>query len=176
MQCPYCREQIHDRARICRFCGKKIKRLGPVGITVAGIFAIAVAVGVIDAVREPASSGSVAPRASASADDSIPVSGREELAKRFVSPHLRDPASAQYRNVSYRTRRSIPVFCGEVNSTNGFGGRTGYQRFVLINQMLILQEEARGSEMRNLWNLYCVRTDAQDKDWPKIKAKLAAKK
>jgi hypothetical protein len=49
---------------------------------------------------------------------------------------LRDPASAQYRNV--RRMTLVPggnqelgpfVYCGEINSKNGFGGFTGFQKF-----------------------------------------------
>ena len=53
----------------------------------------------------------------------------QQAAHRALLDRLRDPASAQFRH----TRR-LPVpagymFCGEVNTHNGFGGMTGFIRF-----------------------------------------------
>lgn len=51
-----------------------------------------------------------------------------EQARAAVRAELRDPASAQFRSV-----RSAPggVWCGDVNSRNGFGGMTGFKAFLI---------------------------------------------
>lgn len=48
-------------------------------------------------------------------------------AKELVANQLRDPSSAQFRDLR-RTRQG--VVCGEVNGKNGYGGYAGFQRFI----------------------------------------------
>lgn len=50
-------------------------------------------------------------------------------AQSLVKDRLKDPESAQFRNV-----RRLPDgdVCGEVNSKNGFGGYVGFQHFWII--------------------------------------------
>ncbi len=51
----------------------------------------------------------------------------------MVAASLRDPASAQFRDVFTGgvAGRAVPdTVCGEVNARNGFGGYVGYARFV----------------------------------------------
>ncbi len=51
-------------------------------------------------------------------------------AKQAVLAELRDPTSAQFRNVRRITlENGTSVFCGEVNGRNGFGGYAGFVRF-----------------------------------------------
>lgn len=52
----------------------------------------------------------------------------EASAKDAAASLLRDPASAQFRNV-----RTTPdgVVCGEINGRNGFGAYAGFTRFVV---------------------------------------------
>lgn len=53
-----------------------------------------------------------------------------EKAKKAVASRLKDPESANFRNVEiYRDNGSVTV-CGEVNSKNGFGGYGEYSRFM----------------------------------------------
>jgi hypothetical protein len=40
---------------------------------------------------------------------------------------LKDPSSAQYRNVMAVNDVQFYVFCGEVNAKNSFGAYTGYR-------------------------------------------------
>lgn len=61
--------------------------------------------------------------------------GPEAEARRIVASEMKDPASAQFRNVA---TVSVPeggetklYACGEVNGLNSFGARAGYQRFVV---------------------------------------------
>jgi hypothetical protein len=44
-----------------------------------------------------------------------------------VKTLLRDPQSAQFRNIKANDKH---VFCGEVNSKNGFGGYGGFTKFL----------------------------------------------
>lgn len=48
-------------------------------------------------------------------------------AKDLVAGQLRDPSSAQFRDLR-KTRQG--VVCGEVNGKNGYGGYAGFQRFI----------------------------------------------
>lgn len=58
----------------------------------------------------------------------------EGVAKRNISRDLRDPGSAEFRNVrTYRQHdpRERAV-CGEVNAKNAFGGYAGFRPFVAV--------------------------------------------
>jgi len=62
---------------------------------------------------------------SSKADDKSREDAIIERAKNVVLENLRDPSSAQFKNV----RLYGSWVCGEVNSKNGFGGYAGYERF-----------------------------------------------
>lgn len=50
----------------------------------------------------------------------------EEKAKKTIANSLKDPGSAQFRNI----RESSPgILCGEVNAKNSMGGYVGFKRF-----------------------------------------------
>lgn len=49
-----------------------------------------------------------------------------EQAKKAVRFNLKDPDSAQFRNIR---QPSTGVVCGEVNAKNAMGGYVGFQRF-----------------------------------------------
>nr|WP_286087766.1 hypothetical protein [Enterobacter asburiae] len=57
------------------------------------------------------------------------------LAKSEVSANLKDPASAQFRNVKVSKMtdaedgRVVAVVCGEINGKNGFGAYAGFHPF-----------------------------------------------
>jgi hypothetical protein len=60
-------------------------------------------------------------------------SANVKAAKYAVEKQLKDPLSAQYRNI----REYYPnVVCGEVNAKNGHGGYAGFESFMF--------EKARG--------------------------------
>lgn len=52
----------------------------------------------------------------------------ERAAEAKVAELLRDPSSAQFRNVEIRKSGAA---CGEVNGKNGFGGYVGFRQFVV---------------------------------------------
>lgn len=55
--------------------------------------------------------------------------GRVSDAKKLVARDLKDPASAQFRDV----HANGPAVCGEINSKNSYGAYVGFRRFVVID-------------------------------------------
>lgn len=53
--------------------------------------------------------------------------GEYDAAKREVEKNLKDPASAQYRNMK---KSAIGAICGEVNAKNSMGGYSGFGKFM----------------------------------------------
>lgn len=76
---------------------------------------------------------------------------------------LRDPGSAQFRNVRQSpTSIGGAKFCGELNSRNGFGGYTGYVRFLAfaapsgrMSVELDNQDGMVGAYFNASWNQNC---------------------
>ena len=63
-----------------------------------------------------------------------PTADEIRQARRALVERLRNPDSAQFRDVrAGRLDNGTAVFCGEMNSTNGFGGYVGYQPFFVVN-------------------------------------------
>lgn len=48
----------------------------------------------------------------------------------LLKQRLRNPDSAEFRNVFLSRKASVPVACGEVNATTESGVMSGFQRFV----------------------------------------------
>ena len=70
----------------------------------------------------------------------------------YVTDQLRDPDSARFRNVEYRE----PFLCGEVNGKNGFGGYSGFERFITASKEATFIESSLGpGEMDAAWQKYC---------------------
>lgn len=72
-------------------------------------------------------------------------------AQQMIRDKLRDPGSAKFRNVRVGPYLNTKIVCGYVNSRNGFGGMTGYQRFA-VSGMAVLEEEAAPGEMDLIWS------------------------
>jgi hypothetical protein len=51
--------------------------------------------------------------------------GRIDKAKALAANQLRDPGSAQFRNI----KQSGGFVCGEINGKNGYGAYNGFRRF-----------------------------------------------
>lgn len=81
-----------------------------------------------------------------------------ERGKDAVRAKLRDPDSAQFRNVEFHAGGGVPMACGEVNANNGFGGKAGYERFIAAgSQITVLESEmASTQDMDEVWNKMCV--------------------
>lgn len=82
-----------------------------------------------------------------------------ENGKSAVRTILKDPESAQFRNVYFsRGLDDIPVACGEVNSKNSLGGYTGYQRFVSAGTTELTYLEGQVADFDKVWAKFCTRT------------------
>lgn len=80
----------------------------------------------------------------------------EFLGETLVKSKLKDPDSATFRN-QIIGREGNP--CGEVNSKNGFGGFTGYKRYIVASKDLIVfeGENIESSEFEESWKIICAR-------------------
>lgn len=69
-----------------------------------------------------------------------------------VKELLRDGDNADFRSLRLGSVREAEVVCGEVNSTNGFGGKSGYQRFISNGgSVTVLEEQMEPSEFAKAW-------------------------
>lgn len=74
-----------------------------------------------------------------------------------IKAKLRDPESAQFRDVAFHSGSGTPITCGEVNSKNGFGGYSGFERFIAAGDVLtVIESEMADGEMDKLWDKFCV--------------------
>ena len=71
-----------------------------------------------------------------------------------VSARLRDPGSAEYSD-GRASARLANVRCGRVNATNGFGGRTGPQRYIRTPTDTLLEADMSPGEMDRAWASMC---------------------
>lgn len=76
-------------------------------------------------------------------------------AQQAVRAMLKDPESANFKDVRISAGFDFKVVCGQVNSKNGFGAYTGYQYFVSggTSKTTYLQEQVR--DFKTLWNEFC---------------------
>lgn len=75
-------------------------------------------------------------------------------AQKAVKELLRDGSSAEFRSLEVKRPVSGGRYvCGEVNSKNLLGAYTGYQQFVSIGEMTILQEQL--SDFYLVWQEFC---------------------
>jgi hypothetical protein len=77
-----------------------------------------------------------------------------ETTKDGVRSRLKDPGSAVFKDVYFKDYEATPMVCGKVNSKNGFGGMTGFQRFVASGSELVFLEE-EVSDFNKAWNKIC---------------------
>jgi len=133
-RCVKCAEKIQSAAEVCRFCQAPQPPAKKGNFALIGIAAIigVIAFGKIssgDKAPEEGATASIAATASAAPKPSGPSAYKVEImALQRLKDSLKDPDSMTTRNIS------VPVgagyLCGEVNSRNGFGGMTGYKRFI----------------------------------------------
>ena len=75
-----------------------------------------------------------------------------QAAKAFVTEGARDPDSVTFRGLKAMVSGSV---CGEFNGRNGFGGMTGFQRFIYHphpRPLAVYQGEFRFEES---WSVTC---------------------
>ncbi|MCV0415623.1 MAG: hypothetical protein K5831_12190 [Brevundimonas sp.] len=86
-------------------------------------------------------------------------------ARQAVTDKLRDPSSAQFRNVRrIEHSNGSTMFCGEVNGRNAYGGMSGFQRFeagvgTTGNATVMIDggEELNAAYFEGAWNQFCGR-------------------
>lgn len=68
---------------------------------------------------------------------------RIEAAELAVKDGLKDPGSAQFKNVAVKTNSlGETAVCGEVNARNSFGGYVGFQAFGVVDNVAVTQTDA----------------------------------
>ncbi len=92
-------------------------------------------------------------------ENKIEYSGaRSELhlkadAEIHVRKKLRDPDSAEFSNLRVSSKGAADIVCGEVNSRNGFGGKSGKQKFISNGfNLSFLEEKVVEGGWPELWN------------------------
>ncbi|MBN9479649.1 MAG: hypothetical protein J0I52_05375 [Bordetella sp.] len=86
-------------------------------------------------------------------------------ARQAVTEKLRDPSSAQFRNVRrIEHSNGSTMFCGEVNGRNAYGGMSGFQRFeagvgTTGNASALIDggEDLNAAYFQRAWNQFCGR-------------------
>lgn len=79
----------------------------------------------------------------------------QELSEKMIKDRLKDPDSAEFRNFNLGANGHP---CGEVNSKNGFGGYTGFKRYMIASEDIISIEGEAGisdSDFNSLWQQFC---------------------
>lgn len=81
--------------------------------------------------------------------------------KEGIKKRLRDPESAQFKNVRFYSGGPLNVVCGEVNAKNGLGGYSGFERFMASGDnedLASLASDATDSRKMDVaWNNLCVK-------------------
>ncbi|MBK1968875.1 hypothetical protein JIX59_05950 [Brevundimonas diminuta] len=86
-------------------------------------------------------------------------------ARQAVTNKLRDPSSAQFRNVRRIAHSNgSTMFCGEVNGRNAYGGMSGFQRFEAgvdrtgdASALIDGGEDLNTAYFEGAWNQFCGR-------------------
>ena len=80
-----------------------------------------------------------------------------EKTKQGIRKHLNGTAKSSFRNVSFHYfENKIPIVCGEVNSVDSSGRKTGFQGFIGSGDSLVFVErEFSGGEFKNTYNMLC---------------------
>lgn len=71
--------------------------------------------------------------------------GPVEQAKEAVAAGLKDPQSAQFREV--KVCRSGKIVEGEVNAKNAFGGYVGFEPFYYVDGAVVFADQSRFSQL-----------------------------
>ena len=64
-------------------------------------------------------------------------------AKKSLADDMKDPSSAQFRNVKLQPYLDGYVICGEVNAKNSYGAYVGYTRFVASTTSALTYEKSK---------------------------------
>jgi hypothetical protein len=70
---------------------------------------------------------------------------------------LKDPESADFRDVVVVHKGQWRTVCGEVNAKNGFGGYTGYSEFLGSVEGVMVRSTDNEARFAKRWNSRCVK-------------------
>lgn len=78
----------------------------------------------------------------------------QALAEQSIKDKLKDPNSAEFRNFKLSSKGHP---CGEVNSKNGFGGYTGFKRYMIASKDLVAieGESLEDNTFNEMWLKFC---------------------
>lgn len=163
-RCPRCAEPIKKAALVCKHCGHEFsakdvakQRETDSKATLGGIGCLVIIALVVLAMCSVGGKSNHATRsdtsgAVAESEDSK-IASYQVAAKATMRQLLRDPGSAKYQDVRAYPLGNGYVFCGQVNSKNGFGGYTGFQRFVAGPGIATTEDMI--SDFSTLWSQTC---------------------
>ena len=86
-------------------------------------------------------------------DATSPQRNRMANAQVAAKNRLRDPSSAQFRNV-YLAVGNVTRVCGEINGKNALGGYAGFQRFVSNGVIAVLENDDKAAFI-GAWRDFC---------------------
>ncbi|HTF44913.1 MAG TPA: hypothetical protein VK641_13475 [Terriglobales bacterium] len=87
--------------------------------------------------------------------ETVQVRDDREVAMRQVRNGMKDPDSAQFRDVFQREE----FVCGYVNAKNGFGAYVGFSRFRYVSGDVLLEANTDSLWFWKEWEKYCLGTD-----------------
>jgi hypothetical protein len=170
VKCKYCREFLHGLSRV-QIPAKKIrhKKSGVTATVLCAVVLLIIGYAAINGTESPppVRTASANQTAASAAESSYPVMRREtdagitakELAwigrqKDNIKGRLSDPESAKFQNVLISRATGAPVVLGEVNSKNGFGGYTGFRRFMVAEHIQFIEGvDVTYDEFNKTWNI-----------------------
>lgn len=156
-KCPKCHQVIpYDR---CPGCGYTPPMLERHSKEIAWVALAAIVVSAIVIYRTP----SVNSSGSSSSTQTVGSSGGSSPTQNMsymlveqdkIKSRLKDPDSAEFRNVFVSSKYAV---CGEVNAKNSIGGYTGFVRFISGGDMQVVESDMAAGEMDKAWPQICKR-------------------
>lgn len=102
--------------------------------------------------------------ASSEPSESEMIARYQVMSKDKLKESLRDPGSAKFEDVgAHRVASGGFVFCGRMNAKNGFGGYTGFERFVA--SPVIVGTEGTVDGFEEVWTEFCSPTSRVQSVW-----------
>ena len=178
--CPRCKATIKKIAHLCKNCGHPFSEAEieagqkeTQGETKTLVVSIVVVVSVLAFAVNSCLPESTNKAAQPVADIEASKSPYADVGKQglwivtsqdAIRARLKDPDSAEFRNVRFYSGGSTPVACGEVNAKNGFGGKSGYERFIAAgsNLAILASDMKSSSEMNEVWAKMCVKSSTDE--------------